>query len=296
MAPIDKIAFLGIGLMGGPMARNLLHAGFAVTVWNRTHAKAQPLAAAGAHIAETPSDAICDADIIITMVADGQTVSDILFAPDTAAAFKSGSLVIDMSSIKPSEARAHAKQLASLNVAHLDAPVSGGTKGAEAGTLAIMAGGAEADFSRAKPVFEAMGRAVHVGPDGTGQLCKLANQAIVAATIGIVAEATLLAQKGGADPAALRAALQRGFADSTILQQHGERMSTHNFTPGGPSKFQLKDLNNTLEAADAENLHLPMTLEMRNRFQYLIDTMDGGDLDHSALYLELLEQNKMQAE
>ena len=281
--------------MGGPMARNLLAAGLPVCVWNRTAEKALVLKDAGAFVADTPAAAVLDADIIITMVADGQTVAKLLFAPEVAASLKAGSLVIDMSSIKPSEARAHSEKLAQLNVAHLDAPVSGGTKGAEAGTLAIMAGGKDTDFIRAEPVFTAMGRPVHVGPDGTGQLSKLANQAIVAATIGIVAEATLLAQKGGADPAALRAALKGGFADSTILQMHGERMSTGNFVPGGPAKFQLKDLNNTLEAADAAQVKLPMTLEMRDRFKRLVDEMDGSDLDHSALYLELLAQNDQSA-
>ena len=290
-----RIAFLGIGLMGGPMARNLLAAGFQLCAWNRTAEKAEALSAVGAAIAQTPAEAIAGADIIITMVADGKTVADILFAPDTLNSFKTGSLVIDMSSIKPAEARAHKNRLAELGVGHLDAPVSGGTKGAEAASLAIMAGGEASLFERAKPVFEAMGRPVHVGPDGTGQLCKLANQAIVAATIGIVAEATLLAEKGGADPAALRAALKGGFADSTILQQHGQRMSEQNFVPGGPSKFQLKDLNNTLEAASLAGVHLPMTLDMRNRFQHLVDDMDGGDLDHSALYLELLAHNDSKA-
>ena len=295
MSDGTRIAFLGIGLMGGPMARNLLAAGFTVCAWNRTTEKANALIEAGATVAKTPSGAIAGADIIITMVADGKTVADILFAPDMHDSFKTGSLVIDMSSIKPAEACAHKARLAEIGVGHLDAPVSGGTKGAEAASLAIMAGGDVALFEQAKPVFEAMGRPVHVGPDGTGQLCKLANQAIVAATIGIVAEATLLAERGGADPAALRAALKGGFADSTILQQHGQRMSEQNFVPGGPSKFQLKDLNNTLEAASLADLHLPMTLDMRNRFQHLVDDMDGGDLDHSALYLELLSHNDSKA-
>lgn len=294
MSDIKKIAFLGTGLMGAPMARNLLAAGFSVCAWNRTASKAHALLEAGASVSDTPTEAVEEADIIITMVADGATVSEILFASEVSASLKAGSIVLDMSSIKPSEACVHSQRLADLGVGHLDAPVSGGTKGAETASLAIMAGGDASLFDRAKPVFEAMGRPVHVGPDGTGQLCKLANQAIVAATIGIVAEATLLAEKGGADPAALRAALKGGFADSTILQQHGQRMSTHNFTPGGPSKFQLKDLNNTLEAAEAAGVTLPMTEVMRDRFQHLIEEMDGGDLDHSALYLELLAQNEIE--
>ena len=284
-----RIGFIGLGNMGNPMAQNLAAAGYNVTGYD-----VSPVSDAPFEMVDTAAQAAQDAEIVILMLPNGQIVRQV--ANDILPVMAAGSLLIDCSTVDVDAARDVASYAAAKHIHFVDAPVSGGTKGAEAGTLAIMVGGADADFERAKPVFEAMGRAVHVGPDGTGQLCKLANQAIVAATIGIVAEATLLAQKGGADPAALRAALQGGFADSTILQQHGERMSTHNFTPGGPAKFQLKDLNNTLEAADAENLHLPMTLEMRNRFHHLINAMDGGDLDHSALYLELLEQNNIQAD
>ncbi|MGJ8557674.1 MAG: NAD(P)-dependent oxidoreductase [Sulfitobacter geojensis] len=142
-------------------------------------------------------------------------------------------------------------------------------------------------------VLRAMGRPVHVGPSGAGQLCKLANQTIVAVTIAAVAEATLLAEKGGADPAALRAALKGGFADSVILQQHGERMSEGNFVPGGPSKFQVKDLDNTLGEAESLGLQLPAAQAVRDRFAYFIDEMGGGDLDHAGLYLELKKRNNL---
>ncbi len=172
--------------------------------------------------------------------------------------------------------------------------MSGGTKGAEAGSLAIMVGGEAAVFERAAPVFAAMGRAVHVGPAGAGQLAKLANQAIVAVTIGVVAEAMLLLQKGGADPAAVRQALKGGFADSVILQQHGERMTEGNFQPGGLSKFQLKDLENAMGEAGKYGLRLPLTGQLRDRFETLCREMDGGDLDHSAIYLELMRQNGME--
>lgn len=286
-----QIAFLGTGLMGGPMARNLLKAGFQVKAWNRTAEKAAPLAADGAVICLTAAEAVSGADIIILMVSDGPTVHQLLFEQDVAGAMSSGALVIDMSSIKAKEARAHAAQLAELGIGHLDAPVSGGTKGAEAASLAIMVGGEASDFATADPIFAAMGRAVHVGPAGAGQLSKLANQAIVGVTIGIVAEAMLFVEKGGADPAAVRQALSGGFADSTILQQHGARMTTGDFVPGGTSQTQVKDMNNVLDEASDLALTLPLTKIVRDRYARLVEALDAGDKDHSALYLELLDLN-----
>lgn len=281
----ENVALLGTGLMGFPMARNLARAGVPVTVWNRTQAKADPLADDGAAVAASTSAAVTGADLIITMMSDGPTVLSIV--AEVSRALSRGALWIDMSSTKPGEARAARDALAEVGVAFVDAPVSGGTKGAEGATLAIMAGGDAADFERAKPVLEVMGRPVHVGPTGTGQLSKLCNQTIVAVTIGAVAEAMLLAEEGGADPAALRAALKGGFADSTILQQHGERMTAGNFVPGGLTKFQLKDLDNVLAEASSVNLSLPMTQGVRDRFAHLVHAMDGANIDHSALYLEL---------
>jgi 2-hydroxy-3-oxopropionate reductase len=291
MSLTAKIAFLGTGLMGSHMARNILKAGFSLTAWNRTLAKAQALIADGANVPATAAEAVAEADIVITMLSDGQTVHDLLFDQQLAVAMKAETLLIDMSSIKPSEARRHAELMRERGLHHLDAPVSGGTKGAETGSLAIMAGGDEAVFTRAVSVLSAMGRPVRVGPDGSGQLSKLANQTIVAVTIGVVAEAMLLAEKGGADPAAIRDALKGGFADSVILQQHGERMTTNNFEPGGLSRMQLKDINNALEEAGQHELILPLTKQVKTRYTTLIEEMDGADTDHSALYLELLRQN-----
>lgn len=287
----ENVALLGTGLMGFPMARNLAQAGVPVTVWNRTRAKADPLADEGAAVAANTSAAVTGADIIISMMSDGPTVLSLI--EEVARSLSEGALWIDMSSTKPVEARAAGARLAELGVAFLDAPVSGGTRGAEAGSLAIMVGGEGSDFDRARPVLEAMGRPVHVGPTGTGQLSKLCNQAIVAVTIGAVAEAMLLAEQGGADPAALRAALKGGFADSTILQQHGERMTTGNFEPGGLSKFQLKDLDNVLVESSGLGLALPMVEDVRGRFAHFVENMDGADKDHSGLYLELKAQNGM---
>jgi 2-hydroxy-3-oxopropionate reductase len=266
-------------------------AGFDLTVWNRSAERAAPLVDAGAKTAPTAAEAIADADVIVTMLSDGYATEALLSDDRFCAALTGGMVWIDMSSAKPEHARAQSKHLAELGIAHLDAPVSGGTKGAEAADLAIMVGGNAVDFERALPVLEAMGRAVHVGPSGTGQLCKLANQTIVAVTISAVAEATLLAEAGGADPAALRAALKGGFADSVILQQHGQRMSEDNFAPGGLSKFQLKDLDNTLAEAGSLGLELPSTQAVRDRFEHFVTDMDGADLDHSGLYLELKKRN-----
>ena len=287
------IAFLGIGLMGNHMARNILKAGYSLSVWNRTLSKAEALASDGAQIAQTPAEAVKDADFVITMLSDGPTVRDLFFTNGLCQQMKSGACLIDMSSIKASEAREHAQEMRATGRSHLDAPVSGGTKGAEAATLAIMAGGLQDVFDKAVPVFAPMGRAVRVGPDGSGQLSKLANQTIVAVTIGVVAEAMLLAEKGGADPAAIRDALKGGFADSVILQQHGERMTTGNFVPGGLTKFQLKDINNALEEAGHHNLTLPLTEQVQHRYTTLVEEMDGADTDHSAIYLELLRQNNL---
>ncbi len=288
-----KVALLGTGLMGAPMARNILRAEFPLTVWNRSLKKAKPLTAEGATLVETAPLAVSGADVIITMLSDGYATGALLADEAFREQLKPGMIWIDMSSAKPEHAREQSAQLSSMGVLHLDAPVSGGTKGAEAGTLAIMVGGDQDVMERVRPVLTAMGRPVHVGPSGSGQLCKLANQTIVAVTISAVAEATLLAQQGGADPTALRAALKGGFADSIILQQHGERMSDGNFTPGGLSKFQLKDLDNTLEEAGSLGVELPSTRSVRDRFVYLIDEMDGAELDHSALYLELKKRNGM---
>ena len=286
-----KIAFIGIGLMGLPMAKHLLAAGHQVVVWNRTPAKAAALTDHGGGVAETPEQAVQDADLIITMLSDGAVVDAILQAPELQAALQQGSLWVDMSSTQPVQARAQSARLEKLGIAHLDAPVSGGTKGAEAASLAIMVGGQEETFLAAVPILSIMGRPVHVGPSGSGQLAKLANQAIVAVTIGAVAEAMLLLDKGGADPAAVRDALRGGFADSPILQQHGTRMTTGNFAPGGLSKLQLKDLNNVLSEAQNVNLCLPVTQHIRDRFDHFVHQMGGADLDHAGLYLELQSRN-----
>ncbi|QJF49970.1 NAD(P)-dependent oxidoreductase [Roseobacter ponti] len=291
MTQARKVALIGTGLMGFPMSLNLLRAGHHLTVWNRTIDRAEPLAGHGATVAASAAEAVVGAEFIITMLSDGFASGALVDDPEIQAALSPGAIWLDMSSARPEHSRAQAETLKSLGFGHLDAPVSGGTKGAESGTLAIMVGGEATHFDAARGVFEAMGRPVHVGPSGTGQLSKLANQTIVAVTISAVAEAMLLVEQGGADPAAVRAALKGGFADSTILQQHGERMTTRNFDPGGLTKFQVKDLNNTLDEAATLGLTLPATESVRNRFQHFIDEMNGAERDHSGLYLELRARN-----
>ncbi len=287
----ERIAVLGTGLMGAPMATNLLQAGFPVSAWNRTRAKAEALVAKGASVADTPAEAVRDANIVISMMLDGPATAAVQADAALRQALKPGVLWVEMASIKPEEARAQAADLATLGVGHLDAPVSGGTKGAEAATLAIMVGGSEGAFDRAAPVLQAMGRPVRVGPSGAGQLAKLANQAIVANAIAAVAEAMLLIEKGGGDPAAVRAALKGGFADSIILQQHGARMSERDFVPGGLVHAQIKDLDNALAEAAGLGLTLPATSATRARFERLRDALDGSEMDHSALFVELLDLN-----
>jgi 2-hydroxy-3-oxopropionate reductase len=290
-----RIAFLGIGMMGQPMARRLCEAGHEVHAWNRSRAKAAPLAAHGAVVHDAARDAVADAALTISMLADGATTAEVLFDParGAAAAMRAGSLVVDMASIRPAEAREHAARLAALGVAHVDAPVSGGTLGAEAGTLAIMAGGEAADVERARPVLATLGRCTHVGPPGAGQLAKLANQMIVGITIGAVAEALLLCEKGGADPAKVREAISGGFADSRILQVHGQRMVERDFAPRARMTVQLKDMRNAMATAAELGVRIPVTALFESLYA---DAVDHGfaDLDHAGLFAELAARNGMQ--
>lgn len=288
-----RIALLGIGMMGLPVARRLCEAGHEVHVWNRTRAKAEPLAAYGATVHDQPASAVRQADITISLLENGTVVGDVLFQQGTATALRKGSLFIDMASIQPREARDHAARLGEMGVAHLDAPVSGGTVGAQAGTLAIMVGGKAADFQRAQGVFSVLGRATHVGPHGAGQLAKLANQMIVGITIGAVAEALLLAAKGGADMAKVREAISGGFADSRILQLHGQRMVERDFAPRGRMGVQLKDMRNALATAQEIGFDAPITTLFETL--YADGVQHGlGELDHSGLFVELASRNAMQ--
>lgn len=287
-----NIAVLGIGLMGFPMARRLCEAGHTVHVWNRSRDKAERLIPFGATVHDRAADAARQAEIVITMLENGTVVESVLFDAGVANAMNPGTVVIDMSSIKPAEARAHAERLGHFAITHLDAPVSGGTIGAEQGTLAIMAGGKPSTFERARPVFAALGRATHVGPSGAGQLAKLANQMIVGITIGAVAEALLLCEKGGADMAKVKEAISGGFADSRILQVHGQRMVERDFAPRGRMTVQLKDMRNAMETAREIGFDAPITSLLKKLYA---DGVKHGlsDLDHAGLFVELAQRNGM---
>lgn len=284
-----KIAFVGIGLMGQPMTQNLIDAGFDLALWNRT---ADKLAAFADHatLCQSVAEAAASAEVLITMLENGEVVDEVLFQSQAFKQLPAGSLVIDMSSIPPKTARKHALLCEAQGLRYLDAPVSGGTVGAKQANLSIMVGGEATVFEGAQAVFSALGNATYIGPAGSGQLAKLANQAIVGITIGAVSEALLLAAEGGANPVAVREALLGGFANSRILELHGQRMLDSNFTPGATSRVQLKDLRTILNEANEHNLTLP--LSQRTYESYLGMIANGHEgLDHSGLLVELEHLN-----
>ena len=284
MKPI--IGFFGIGLMGKPMAINLVKAGYDVLVWNRTGAKAAELIAYGARHAQELKEAAC-ADILITMLEAGPQVQLVIEA--MLNEIRPGTLVIDMSSTRQSEAQEIHALLKEKNIHFLDAPVSGGVVGAEAASLAIMAGGDADQFERAKPILSAMGKPTLVGDAGCGQLSKLCNQLIVGATLNIIAEALLLAEAGGADPAAVRASIRGGFAESRLLEVHGQRMLDRNFMPGGQVKTQLKDLENILDAAKNSGVNLSVTALVTEHYRALAKITPHAD--QSAILLGVEKEN-----
>lgn len=290
MAKGRHVAVLGIGLMGRPITQNLLNAGFVVTIWNRTRAKTEVFAGQ-AKVADTPSAAVADADQVLIMLENGDVVDQVLVGQGVVEALRPDTLVVDMSSIPPAVARRHAILIQERGAHHLDAPVSGGTLGAEEARLSIMVGGHREKFHEAQPLFDALGKATYIGPAGAGQLAKLANQAIVGITIGAVSEALLLAAEGGADPAAVREALLGGFAGSRILELHGQRMLDRNFVPGAPARIQLKDLRMILDEARAEGLTLPFTETAFQQYRSLVAN-GREEVDHSGLLLQLEHLNQ----
>ncbi|WP_394781679.1 NAD(P)-dependent oxidoreductase [Undibacterium sp.] len=290
MATQQRIAFLGIGLMGKPMASRLLQAGHELIVWNRSISKAAELVPLGALLADSPADAVRHqgrpADVIITMLEAGNIVAEVMEAAMPAIA--AGSIFIDMSSTKQSEALTFHALLAEKGIGFVDAPVSGGVLGAEAGTLAVMAGASTDDYAKVEQILNVFGRPTRVGEPGSGQLAKLCNQLIVGGTLSIVAEALLLAQAGGADPAAVRTALRGGFAESRILEVHGQRMLDRNFMPGGQVKSQAKDMDNVLIAAADAGLRLPVAELVTQAYRDLLDVAPTADQSAALLGLEQL--------
>ncbi len=272
------------------MARRLLGAGLAVTAWNRDRAKADPLADDGAVIADTASEAARGASVVITMLTNGEAVGQVLFEGGVADVLEPGAVVIDMSSIPPSVAREHSVRLGERGIHHIDAPVSGGVVGAAAGTLAIMGGGDAQIIEEVADVLAPLGRFTRVGASGAGQLAKLGNQQIVAVTLGALAEAMLMIEAGGGSPEAFRNAIRGGFAESRILDLHGQRMVSRDFEPGGSSRNQLKDLDAVLATARALSLRLPLTEAVQAEFaEFVAD--GGGERDHSGILLHLEKTN-----
>jgi 3-hydroxyisobutyrate dehydrogenase-like beta-hydroxyacid dehydrogenase len=295
MSTPTTVGFVGTGIMGAHMARRLAEGGHRVRAWNRTPDKAQRLGAHGVQRAASAADAARDADIVICMLSSGPVCDEVLLGRgEVLASMTPGSTLIVMSSIPVETARRQGEAATARRVDYLDAPVSGGEKGAQAGTLAIMAGGDADVFERSRLLLEAMGRPVRVGPVGTGQLAKLVNQMMVASTIAAVAEALLFAERGGADPGQVREALLGGFADSTILRQHGQRMVAGDFRPGGPATYQVKDTSTALALARSLGLELPLLGLVDGLFADMVSHGDG-DLDHSAIIREFRRRQGLPA-
>ena len=286
-----KIAFIGTGLMGFPMAKNLLEKNLELNVFSRTIEKAKPLEKFGAKISNSLSEAIKDVDVVITMLTDDDAVEKVLSDQDFQENLKKESTVVDMSSIKPKIAIKYGNLLKDKDVNFLDAPVSGGTIGAEQSTLAIMVGGDQKIFDQVKNILKVMGNPTLVGPIGSGQVSKLANQIIVGVTIGAVAEAITLCEKAGVDGNKFIKALEGGFADGKILQNHGKRMIDKDFSPKGKVSTHLKDMNNILECAGDFSTKLPISNLIKDMFKSLVENGNDND-DHSALYKEIERLNK----
>jgi len=257
----QRVGFVGLGIMGSSMARNLLRKGFAVTVWNRTRSRMEPLLAAGAQGASSPKEAAQGADVVITMVTDSAAVEQVILGPNgVAAGARPGAVVIDMSTISPAVTRRIAEQLAARGVEMLDAPVTGGDVGAREGTLSIMVGGKAAVVERCRPVLAAMGRSiVHVGDHGMGQLCKLCNQIILALHLLAMAEGLAFAAKAGVDLEKMLKVVQAGAAGSWVLDHLAPRVLRGDFSPGFMVRLKQKDLRLALEAAGSMALPLPGT-------------------------------------
>ena len=286
-----KIGFIGIGLMGLPMAKNILKAGYNLKVFNRSQSKAEPLKEFGAEISPTINDVVNESDVLITMLTDDTAIDDVMNSSNFLDNLKSGATVIDMSSVKPTTATKYYNNLKLKNINYLDAPVSGGTIGAEEASLAIMVGGEQKIFDEVIDIFKTMGNPTLVGPSGSGQVSKLANQIIVGLTIGAVAEAITLCEKAGANPDKVIKALSGGWADSKILQTHGKRMIDKDFTPKGKTSVHLKDMNNILECANSFNTHLPISNLVKEMYKTLVEN-GHGETDHSSLYKEIERINK----
>ena len=280
----ERIGFIGLGIMGQPMARNLLEAGYPLTVFNRSRAPMDVLAGEGAAVATSPREVAARSDVVITVLPDGPDVAAVTLGADgVLAGARAGLLLIDMSTIAPATTRHLAEEARRAGVAMLDAPVSGGDRGAIAGTLSIMAGGDEAGFARARAIFAAMGQTItYCGPSGSGQIVKACNQIVVALTIQAVAEALVLGERAGVDADVILRVLGGGLAQSRVLELRGVTMAQRRFEPGFKSRLHRKDLDIALRTAREQGVALPATALVEQFFTALL-AHGGGELDHSAL-------------
>jgi 2-hydroxy-3-oxopropionate reductase len=288
----ERVGFIGLGLMGKPMAKNLLAKGFSLVVHSRSRGPVDELAQSGAEAVNTPAAIAQKADIIITMVPDSPDVEAVLEGPNGVfSALKRGSLLIDNSSIRPAVARRLAARAKELGADMIDAPVSGGEIGAINASLSIMVGGEAPAVERARPVLEAMGnpeRIIHIGPSGSGQLCKVCNQMVIGGTLAAVSEAFALARKAGVDGAKVRAALLGGFASSRVLEVHGERILKSNYVPGFRTRLFSKDLRIAADTLTEYETPAPVAATV----QQLVTTLMAagrGDDDYSSLATVLFE-------
>jgi 2-hydroxy-3-oxopropionate reductase len=282
--PKPVIGFIGLGIMGRPMARNLMAAGYRLVVFDVLPAAVEEVVAGGATAGVSPRAVAAETDVLITMLPDSPEVRSVYLGPDGAfEALRAGWLAIDMSSIAPGTARELAERAAAAGAEILDAPVSGGDKGAIAGTLSIMVGGSEAGFDRARPILEVMGKTiVHVGPAGAGQVVKVCNQVVVGVVIEAVAEALVLGAKAGVDPGRIADVLQGGLAATKVLEMRRQNMLSGRFDPGFRIRLHLKDLKNALELAREEGVSLPATAAVEQLMRAA--AVNGrGDYDHSGL-------------
>lgn len=278
---MERIGFIGLGVMGLPMARNLARAGYAMKVWNRTLARCADIPEAGA--VARPAD-LADRDVVFVNVADDAALEAVLFGPDGLVTAPGRAIVVDMGTTSPAMTRAFAQHLAERGLSLIDAPVSGGEAGAIAGTLSIMAGGDAALFERVRPLLERLGRnIVHVGETGAGQIAKACNQIVVSATLLGVAEAFHFAQRQGVDPARVRAALLGGSAYSKILEVHGQRMLDANYRPGFRARLHKKDLDIVLAEAGALGIDLA-SIQAAARLMTQLVEAGRGDEDSAAIH------------
>lgn len=287
-----RIGLLGTGLMGQPVARRLVAAGYPVTVWNRSQEKALQLASAGVKIEQSASQLLADSELIICLLSDATACDEVIFNHNALQYIGPDTIILMMSTLSPDIVVEQARKAHSVQAHYVDLPVSGGTTGAEKGSLSLMAGGDRQLIDSLRPLLSHLGKVTHVGEVGAGQLTKLANQIIVAGTLSLLSEAFTLAQRGGANPEKVREALLGGFADSTLLQHQGERMVKGDFKARGAAKWQLKDTRSAVALAKQLNLTLPLTETVNQLFSQMIDAGEG-DLDHCAIIKQIQRLNKV---